>query len=41
MYDSGQLKLDELITKYYTLDEVNDLVDDLRAGKLIRGAIRF
>ncbi len=41
MYDSGQLKLDELITKYYTLDEVNDMVDDLRDGKLIRGAIRF
>lgn len=41
LYDAGQLKLDELITKYYTLDEVNDMVDDLRAGVLIRGAIRF
>lgn len=41
MYDCGALKLDELITKYYTLDEINDAVDDLKAGKLIRGAIRF
>ncbi|NGP08481.1 NDMA-dependent alcohol dehydrogenase [Rhodococcus sp. 14C212] len=41
MYDAGALKLDELITKYYTLDEINDAVDDLKAGKLIRGAIRL
>jgi S-(hydroxymethyl)glutathione dehydrogenase/alcohol dehydrogenase len=41
MYDAGHLKLDELVTKYYALDEVNDVVQDLRDGKLIRGVIRF
>ncbi len=41
MYKAGNLKLDELITKTYALDEINDAYDDLRAGKNIRGVIRF
>ncbi|MGH3637037.1 MAG: NDMA-dependent alcohol dehydrogenase, partial [Mycobacterium sp.] len=32
LYQSGDLKLDELITKQYTLDEVNQGYDDLVAG---------
>ncbi len=39
MYQSGQLKLDELITKTYTLDEVNKGYEDLLGGKNIRGVI--
>lgn len=39
LYDAGQLKLDELITKRYTLDQINDGYQDLRDGKLIRGVI--
>ncbi len=39
LYDAGQLKLDELITKRYTLDEVNQGYQDLRDGKNIRGVI--
>lgn len=39
LYDAGQLKLDELITKRYTLDEVNEGYQDLRDGKNIRGVI--
>src|SRR5699024_7654359 len=39
LYDAGQLKLDELITKRYTLDEVNKGYQDLRDGKNIRGVI--
>ncbi|WP_217995755.1 hypothetical protein [Kribbia dieselivorans] len=41
MYRAGNLKLDELVTKTYTLDEINDAYDDMRAGRSIRGVIRF
>ncbi|MEU6646816.1 NDMA-dependent alcohol dehydrogenase [Saccharomonospora sp. NPDC046836] len=41
MYDSGALKLDELITTRYNLDEVNQGYADLEAGKNIRGVIVF
>jgi len=41
LYDSGLLKLDELVTREYKLDEVNQGYEDLLAGKLIRGVIRF
>ena len=41
MYRAGTLKLDELITKVYSLDEINDAYDDMRAGKNIRGVIHF
>jgi alcohol dehydrogenase (nicotinoprotein) len=39
LYQSGQLKLDELITRRYQLDEINDAYADLEAGKNIRGVI--
>lgn len=39
LYDAGQLKLDELITRRYTLEQVNEGYQDLRDGKLIRGII--
>jgi S-(hydroxymethyl)glutathione dehydrogenase/alcohol dehydrogenase len=39
LYDAGKLKLDELITKRYTLDEINEGYQDLRDGKIIRGVI--
>ncbi|MHA7666936.1 NDMA-dependent alcohol dehydrogenase [Mycolicibacterium sp. HS_4_1] len=39
LYDAGQLKLDELITRRYTLEEVNQGYQDLRDGKNIRGII--
>jgi alcohol dehydrogenase (nicotinoprotein) len=39
LYRSGDLKLDELITHRYSLDEVNDAYRDLDAGKNIRGVI--
>ena len=41
MYRSGQLKLDELVTREYTLDEVNQGYEDMLAGKNLRGVIRF
>ncbi|MEU6645555.1 NDMA-dependent alcohol dehydrogenase [Saccharomonospora sp. NPDC046836] len=39
LYRSGDLKLDELITRRYRLDEVNDAYRDLDDGTNIRGVI--
>ena len=41
MYEAGTLKLDELITRRYKLDQINEAMRDLRAGKNIRGVIHF
>jgi S-(hydroxymethyl)glutathione dehydrogenase/alcohol dehydrogenase len=39
LYRAGDLKLDELVTRRYALDEVNEAYADLEAGKNIRGVI--
>jgi S-(hydroxymethyl)glutathione dehydrogenase/alcohol dehydrogenase len=39
MYREGQLKLDELITRTYTLDQINDGYEAMRQGQNIRGVI--
>src|SRR5580692_7535529 len=39
LYQAGKLKLDELITRRYTLDEVNEGYQDMLDGKNIRGVI--
>jgi alcohol dehydrogenase (nicotinoprotein) len=39
LYQAGDLKLDELITRTYTLEQVNEGYDDLLAGKNIRGVM--
>jgi S-(hydroxymethyl)glutathione dehydrogenase/alcohol dehydrogenase len=39
LYRSGDLKIDELITRRYRLDEVNQGYRDLLDGKNIRGVI--
>lgn len=41
MYRNGHLKLDELITKRYRLDQINDAITDMREGRNIRGIIEF
>jgi NDMA-dependent alcohol dehydrogenase len=41
LYTLGMLKLDELVTREYTLEQINDGYDDMRAGRNIRGLIRF
>jgi S-(hydroxymethyl)glutathione dehydrogenase/alcohol dehydrogenase len=41
MYRDGRLKLDELITATYTVDQVAQGYDDMRAGKNIRGVVVF
>jgi S-(hydroxymethyl)glutathione dehydrogenase/alcohol dehydrogenase len=37
LYLSGRLKIDELITRHYALDDFHRALDDLRAGHLARG----
>jgi NDMA-dependent alcohol dehydrogenase len=39
LYEDGQMKLDELITRRYSLDEVNQGYEDLRNGLNIRGVL--
>jgi alcohol dehydrogenase (nicotinoprotein) len=39
LYQAGDLKLDEIITKTYTLEQVNEGYDDLLNGKNVRGVI--
>jgi NDMA-dependent alcohol dehydrogenase len=41
LYESGQLLLDEMITKRYSLDEINEAYADKAGGELIRGVIDF
>ena len=41
LYRAGVLKLDELITRTYRLEEVNQAFDDMLSGKVARGLIRF
>ena len=38
-YKAGKLRLDELITKRYGVDEVNDAFDDMLEGRTIRGVL--
>ena len=41
MYREGQLKLDELITKTYSLDEINEGYRAMRDGENIRGVVTY
>lgn len=41
MYARGHLRLDEVITRTYTLDEVNTGYEHLEAGDNVRGVITF
>jgi len=41
LWREGQLDLDGLVTKTYTLDTVNEGYEDMRAGKNIRGVLIY
>ncbi len=41
LYKQGKIKLDELVTTTYSLDEVNQGYHDLKEGKNIRGVVKF
>lgn len=41
LYKQKKLKLDELVSKYYKLDEINQAFTDMEAGENIRGMVLF
>lgn len=41
MYKAGNVKFDQLVTKEYKLEQINDAFNDMLAGKNICGVIRF
>jgi len=41
LYTQGQLDLDGLVTRTYSLDEINQGYDDMNAGKNIRGVLVY
>ncbi|MCU0514382.1 MAG: Zn-dependent alcohol dehydrogenase [Anaerolineae bacterium] len=41
LYQSGRLKLDELISRTYRLDEINQAYADMLSGRVARGVIVF
>ena len=41
MYRHGKLHLDELVTRTYTLDEINQGYADMNAGINLRGVIIY
>ena len=41
LYEEGKLKLDELITQNYRLEQINEAFADMEAGKNARGVILF
>jgi NDMA-dependent alcohol dehydrogenase len=41
LYADGQLKLDELISRTYALEQVNDGYQDMREGRNLRGVINY
>ena len=41
LLQSGRLDLGPLIARTYTLEQINDAIDDLEAGKVVRPLIRM
>jgi S-(hydroxymethyl)glutathione dehydrogenase/alcohol dehydrogenase len=41
LWEAGQLKLEELLTRTYRLEDINQGDADMHAGRNIRGLIRF
>ena len=41
MYQAGILKLDELITGRYPLEQINEAIESVLEGKALRNVIMF
>lgn len=41
LYRAGKLKVDELITRFYRLEQINEAMTDMLEGRNIRGAILY
>ncbi|MCS7146519.1 MAG: Zn-dependent alcohol dehydrogenase [Nitrososphaerota archaeon] len=40
LYKAGKLMLDELVTRSYRLEEINDVFRDMEEGRIIRGVVK-
>jgi S-(hydroxymethyl)glutathione dehydrogenase/alcohol dehydrogenase len=41
LYQKGQLKLDELVSRTITLDQVNEAFDAMKTGEVARSVIQY
>ena len=41
MYKAGRLNLDDMVTRQYRLEQINDGYKDMLEGRNIRGVIRY
>jgi S-(hydroxymethyl)glutathione dehydrogenase/alcohol dehydrogenase len=41
LYRQGRLKLDELVTRTYKLEDINQGYQDMRDGKNLRGLVKY
>ena len=41
MYKAGKLNLDDMVTRQYKLEQINDGYKDMLEGRNIRGVIRY
>lgn len=41
LYAAGRLRIDELVTRTYSLDQINEGYEDMRAGRNLRGVIEL
>ncbi|MGH9018578.1 MAG: zinc-binding dehydrogenase, partial [Acidimicrobiales bacterium] len=41
LFEAGELKIDEIITREYSLDEVQKAYEDQAAGTIVRGVVTF
>lgn len=41
LYQSGALRIDEIISRRYCLDDINTGYEDLREGRILRGVLTF
>ena len=41
LFEAGELKIDEIITQEYSLDQVQQGYEDQAAGTIIRGVVKF
>jgi S-(hydroxymethyl)glutathione dehydrogenase/alcohol dehydrogenase len=41
LYLAGRLKLDELVTRTYPLEDIQRTLDDMGSGELARGVLTF
>lgn len=41
LYEQGRLKLDELVTNHYSLEEINEAIEQVKQGNALRNVIVF